>query len=212
MWLLTSLSKTFTDYRCEGHWTIVIQARGFIVLRHGMMMDFFKGGGNYRGSKGLIEDRSKQTSKLISAGPQDTASNPIRSAAFLMFTPFSALEPRPPSRWSHDPALLCLLLSWCAARQSRAAAIASNRRRRCLILQPATDLHSPPRRICFQRHRWSLVPATCAESHWAENETQFSLCNGVWRHLLLVWEHNTLLYTRTYSQTKEPRCMRQCVC
>ncbi len=74
--------KNLHDYRCEGHWTIVIQARGFIVLRHRDDDGFFKGGGNYRGSKGLIEDRSKQTSKLISAGPQDTASNPVRSSRF----------------------------------------------------------------------------------------------------------------------------------
>ncbi len=33
-----------------------------------MMMDFFKGGGNYRGSKGLVEDRSEQPSKLIDFG------------------------------------------------------------------------------------------------------------------------------------------------
>ncbi len=47
-----------------------------------MMTDFFKGGGNHRGSKGLIKDRSEQTSKLISAGPQNTASNPVRSGRF----------------------------------------------------------------------------------------------------------------------------------
>ncbi len=34
-----------------------------------MMTDFFKGGGNHRGSEGLIEDGCKQTSKLVSAGP-----------------------------------------------------------------------------------------------------------------------------------------------
>ncbi len=56
---------------------IVIQTRGFIVLRHRDDDRFFKGGGNHRGSKGLIEDISKQTSKLISAGPQNTASNSI---------------------------------------------------------------------------------------------------------------------------------------
>ncbi len=46
----------------------------------------FKGGGNHRGSEGLIEDGCKQTSKLISAGPQDTASNPSGS-------PLSPLAP-----------------------------------------------------------------------------------------------------------------------
>ncbi len=55
--------KNLHDYRCEGHWSIVIQARGFIVLRYRDDDGFFKGGGNYRGSKGLVEDRSEQTSK-----------------------------------------------------------------------------------------------------------------------------------------------------
>ncbi len=48
--------KNLHDYRCEGHWSIVIQARGFIVLRHRDDNGFFKGGGNHRGSKGLIKD------------------------------------------------------------------------------------------------------------------------------------------------------------
>ncbi len=74
--------KNLHDYRCEGHWSIVIQARGFIVLRHRDDDGFFKGGGNYRGSKGLVEDRSEQTSKLISAGPQNTAGNSVRSSRF----------------------------------------------------------------------------------------------------------------------------------
>ncbi len=52
--------------------------RGFIVLRHRDDDRFFKGGGNHRGSKVLIKDGCKQTSKLISAGPQNTTSNPIR--------------------------------------------------------------------------------------------------------------------------------------
>ncbi len=43
--------KNLHDYRCEGHWSIVIQARGFIVLRHRDDDGFFKGGGNHRGSK-----------------------------------------------------------------------------------------------------------------------------------------------------------------
>ncbi len=56
------------DYCCEGNWTIVIQTRGLIVLRHRDDDRFFKGGGNHRGSKGLIKDGSKQTSELIRAG------------------------------------------------------------------------------------------------------------------------------------------------
>ncbi len=74
--------KHLHDYGCEGNWVIVIQARGFIVLRHRVDDIFFKGGGNHRGSKGLIKDGCKQTSKLIIAGPQNTASNPIRSGCF----------------------------------------------------------------------------------------------------------------------------------
>ncbi len=54
--------KNLHDYCCEGNWTIVIQARGFIVLRHRDDDRFFKGGGNHRGSKGLIKDGCKQTS------------------------------------------------------------------------------------------------------------------------------------------------------
>ncbi len=48
---------------------IVIEARGYTVLRHRDDDRFFKGGGNHRGREGLIEDGCKQTSKLISAGP-----------------------------------------------------------------------------------------------------------------------------------------------
>ncbi len=57
--------KNLHDYWYEGNWTIVIQARGFTVLRHRDDDRFFCGGGNHRGSKGLIKDRSEQTSKLI---------------------------------------------------------------------------------------------------------------------------------------------------
>ncbi len=48
-------------------------------------------------------------------------------------------------------------------------------RRKSLTRRPAMDLLSPLRRIYFQRNRWSSVPATCVESHWAENETMLSL-------------------------------------
>ncbi len=53
---------------------------------------FFKGGGNHRGSEGLINDGSKQTSKLISTGPQNAASNPIRSCCFPDVPLFSSLR------------------------------------------------------------------------------------------------------------------------
>ncbi len=47
--------KNLHDYLCEGNWTIVIQARGCIVLRHRDDDRFIKEGGNHRGSKGLIK-------------------------------------------------------------------------------------------------------------------------------------------------------------
>ncbi len=71
---------------------IVIQARGFTVLRHRGDDRYVKGGGNNRGSKGLIKYGSKQTSKLISAGPQNAASNPIRSCCFPDVPLFSSLR------------------------------------------------------------------------------------------------------------------------
>ncbi len=37
--------KNLHDYWCEGNWTIVIQTRGFTVLRHRDDDRFFKGGG-----------------------------------------------------------------------------------------------------------------------------------------------------------------------
>ncbi len=127
--------------------------------------------------------------------------------------PLVPSEPRPPTRWSHDSRFSAFcFLTRCSA-EPRCRRCNQSGRRRCLTRRPATDLLSPPRRIWrISKAQMSLVPATCVESHWAENETQFSLCINVWRHLQLVWEHNTLLYTCTYSQTKEPRCMRQCVC
>ncbi len=110
--------KNLHDYWCEGHWTIVIQARGFIDD------GFFKGGGNHRGSKGLIEDWSEQTSKLISAGPQDTASNPVRSGRFPYV--HSLKGPANLVLWHSDHMIIASLhaASWHAARQSPAAAIA----------------------------------------------------------------------------------------
>ncbi len=34
--------KNLHDYRCEGHWSIIIQARGFLVFRHRDDDGFFK--------------------------------------------------------------------------------------------------------------------------------------------------------------------------
>ncbi len=64
---------------------IVIQARGFTVLRHRDDDRFFEGGGNHSGSKGLIKDGHKQTSKLISAGPQNTARESNLRFYIIMF-------------------------------------------------------------------------------------------------------------------------------
>ncbi len=47
--------KNLHDYRCEGHWTIVIQAEGLLFLGTGMMMDFLKEVGTYRGSKDSLK-------------------------------------------------------------------------------------------------------------------------------------------------------------
>ncbi len=145
--------KPENDYWCEGNWTIVIQARGFIVLRHRDDDRFFKVGGNHRGSEGLIKDLSK-----LSLVPS---------------------EPRPPPRWLHDHrcSVCCFLTRW--STESRCHHYIQSGRRRCLAHRPATDLLSPLGRIYLQRNRWSSVPATCVESHWAENETQFSPCIGV---------------------------------
>ncbi len=46
------------------------------------MTDFLKEVGTTEVAKRLIKDGSKQTSKLISTGPQNAASNPIRSGCF----------------------------------------------------------------------------------------------------------------------------------
>ncbi len=59
-----------------------IQARGLLLLGTGIMTDFFKGGGNNRGSEGLIKYGCKQTSKLISTEPHNAASNPIGPDCF----------------------------------------------------------------------------------------------------------------------------------
>ncbi len=118
-WANVALNKSLKnlhDYWCEGHWSIVIQARGFIVLRHRDDDGFFKGGGNHRGSKGLIKDWGEQTSKLISAGPPNTARNPSGPAAFLTFTLFSALRTLSSDTVITWLSLLCLLLPDCAAR------------------------------------------------------------------------------------------------
>ncbi len=54
--------KNIHEYWCEGNWTIFIQARGILFLRHRDDDRFFKVGGNHRGSKGLIKDGLKVAS------------------------------------------------------------------------------------------------------------------------------------------------------
>ncbi len=172
-------------------------------------MDFLK----EEGTTEVARDSLKiEVNKPASWLAQDLRTRPVipsGPAAFLMFTLFSALRTSSSDTVITWLSLLCLLL-WSA--ESRCRHCIQSGRRMCLTRRPATDLLSSPRRICFQRHRWSLVPATCVESHWAENETQFSPWIDVWRLLLPVGEHSTMFCTRSYSQTKESRCMRQCVC
>ncbi len=150
----------------------VIQTRGLIVLRHRDDDRFFKGGGNHRGSKGLIKDGCKQTSELISTGPQNTDINASGPTAFLTFTRFSSLWISSSDISSHRCFVCCFLMRWSA--ESRCCDCIQSGLRKSLTRWPATDLLSPLQRIYFQRNRWSSVPATCAESHWAEKDTIFS--------------------------------------
>ncbi len=139
---------------------IVIQARGFIVLRHRDDDGFFKGGGNYRGSKGLVEDRSEQTSELISAWSQNPGlwSRQVQPLSWCSL-PLVPSEPRPPTRWSHDSrfSVFCCFLTRCSA-EPRCRRCNQSGRRRCLIFGQRRICTHPPRRICSQRHRWSLNP------------------------------------------------------
>ncbi len=67
MCFFKSLSKTFmtVDVRATGRQSF--RQEGLLFLGTGMMTDILNAGGNHRGSKGLIKDGSKQTSKLIGA-------------------------------------------------------------------------------------------------------------------------------------------------
>ncbi len=47
-----------------------------------MMIDFLKEVGTTEVAKLFIKDECKQTSKLISTGPQNMASNQVRSGSF----------------------------------------------------------------------------------------------------------------------------------
>ncbi len=85
------------------------------------------------------------------------------------------LRTRPviPGLADHRCSVCCFLTRWSAESrwlaESHCRHCIQSGRRRCLTIRPATDLLSPLRRIYFQRNRCSSVPATCVESHWAEN-------------------------------------------
>ncbi len=131
------------------------------------MTDFFKGGGKHRGSSLKIE-----VNKPASWSAQDHRTWPVIQSGPAASLSLVLSEPHPPTtRWLHHHccSVCCFLIRWSA--QSHCRHCIQSGRRRCLTCWPATDLLSPLRRIYFQRNRWSSVPDTCVESHWAENDT-----------------------------------------
>ncbi len=87
------------------------------------------------------------------------------------------------------------------SEESRCRVCIQSGRRKSLTHRPAMDMLLPLRR--------SSVPAACAKSHWAENETLFS--PWAWWLLLRVAEHSIMLCTRLCFLTKDRRCMQHCV-
>ncbi len=97
------------DCWCEGNWTIVIQARGFTVLRHRDYNRFLKGVGTTEVARDSLK---MEVNKPASWSAQDLRTRPVipsGPAAFLTFTLLSSLQTSSSDRvktWS----LLCLLL------------------------------------------------------------------------------------------------------
>ncbi len=80
------------DYWCEGNWTIVIQARGFIVLRHRDITYFLKGVGTTEVARDSLKI---EVNKPASWSAQDLRTRPVipsGPAAFLTFILFSSLR------------------------------------------------------------------------------------------------------------------------
>ncbi len=100
--------KNLHDYWCEGNWTMVIQARGFTVLKH---RDYFL---KEVGTKEVARDSLKMdVNKPACWSSQDFRTRPVipsGPAAFLMFTLFSSLWTSSSNKVITWLSLLCLLL------------------------------------------------------------------------------------------------------
>ncbi len=157
-----------------------------------------------------------EVTKPASWSAQDLRTRPVipsGPAAFLTFT----LVSFPPNvvLWKGDGMIIAALsaASWRAVRQICAAIASQSDRRRCLALRPAADLLSPLRRIYFQRNRWSSVPATCVESHWAwKCDSIFLTVPALSGSYCNAGERSMMFCTRSCSLTTDRHCMRQCDC
>ncbi len=75
------------------------------------MTDFLKEVGTTEGSSDSLKMEVNKTSKLISTGPQERASNPIRSCCFPDVHSLSSLRTSSSEKVIAQTLLLCLLLS-----------------------------------------------------------------------------------------------------